>query len=189
MGLLAWFLEKTRAILALARMESSSFIAAYTGLCFECLTETVWITPLIWLLLKGACAVSRLSLLLCPLPPAEVSGLWVGKELGRDSWLKLAKDILHSIQCHTQRWKWGIEKASRGWEDVLFQGGCFLGTGWARVCLWEAVRDCLCISSPPKACLYIGPQIFSLLLLLSPLSHGGGGSEQAAVGVLSCWPG
>lgn len=83
--------------------------------------------------------------------------------------------------------------------SAIKTGGTGDRTGLSsKVAVWELAEHgstcglwwLCCVTFPPQNCLNLSPQIFSLLFLFSPLSHWwGGGSEQAAVWVLSCWPG
>lgn len=79
-----------------------------------------------------------------------------------------------------------------GWE-IIFQGGCCLETDWVWVCIWEVVRNCICITSclsTPRTLFLSQPVSLFTLLLFSPLfPQLECGSQQAAVWLLSCWPG
>lgn len=148
---------------------------------------------MVWLLLNSASAVSRVSLLLpvcLSLPCSEqvVGRQGVRKGHRRDSGPKVAEEILHSTKSCSAI-KLGVEEESKKWDGVVFKGGCCLGTGWAWICLWEVVRDCLCITSLPRAVFISthGSSCFHSYSLPCPTGEGGG-SEQAAVWVLSCWP-
>lgn len=146
MGLLACFLKKSRAVLGLTGMELTFFTGAHLVL--------FWIYGR-WF---GCCqtAVVHCQAFLFFTPFRSCLLQWVGFRWAR-SWEGTQQltgtDQRCSIPWHImlglknkreEEALWGGRRS--GWETI-FQGGCCLETDWVWVCIWEVVRNCICITS------------------------------------------
>ena len=161
----------------------------YMVMFWICAENRVDNTEMFLLLLSNAYTESRPFLLLTPhhLTGKEAEGAQgFGRGHSWDSWPQLTKGISHTMWHHAQHIK--LEKKEGG--DVRSGGvclpkpllcvmePCFPGDGWTPACRWEAVNQflgLLCLRVQlllyPLNCLYLNPQVFSLLpLQFSPLS-------------------
>lgn len=118
---------------------------------------------------------------------------WEGTQQlpGADQRCSIPWNIMLSLK--NKRGEEGLGGGRRsGWE-IIFQGGCCLETDWLWVCIWEVVRNSICITSclsTPRTVFLSQPVSLRTSLLFSPLfPQLECGSQQAAVWLLSCWPG
>lgn len=91
---------------------------------------------------------------------------------GADQRCSIPWNIMLSLK--NKRGEEGLGGGRRsGWE-IIFQGGCCLETDWVWVCIWEVVRNSICITSclsTPRTVFLSQPVSLRTSLLFSPCSH------------------